>query len=372
MTGIPCGVLPFLTDAPALPGTIKARPADFFVQELSDTEPTGEGEHVLFEIRKIGLTTHEAIRRVASALRIDARDVGHAGMKDKHAVTQQRLTALGVTEADVMGLRSDDLQVLWAARHSRKLKKGHLKGNRFAVRVRGCQPTDVVKLRPVLNEVARRGLPNYFGEQRFGMYGDNAERGFALLRDGNSAIRKVPRKTREILLHAAQSAVFNAVVAERIQTLDRLLPGDVAMKTDSGGCFIVGDVAAEQPRCAEWEISPAGPLPGPKLLPAEGEAAAIEAAIFERFGITPDAFAVAGRSFPGERRAMRVRPEDVELAAGIDEYGPHITVAFSLPKGCYATVLMRELLKRDDLEQRDDRGPIPGLTPPTGRPADKA
>ncbi|MEM8872807.1 MAG: tRNA pseudouridine(13) synthase TruD [Planctomycetota bacterium] len=365
--------LPHLTSAPGIGGTIKARPTDFFVQELSDDEATGDGEHVLFEIRKVGITTDEAVRRIANALRLDPRNIGTAGRKDKWAVTQQRMTALGARDSQVMALQADDLQVLWAAHHRKKLHAGHLSGNRFAVIVRNVNPTDVVKLRPVLNELIERGMPNYFGPQRFGKYGDNAERGFELLRAGEQAIRKTPRSKREMLVSAAQSAVFNAVVAERIRQgiFDKLIPGDVAKKTDTGGCFVVEDVEKEQPRCANWEISPAGPLPGPKLLAAKAEALALEQKVFAEFGVKPEDFAAAGRSFPGERRAIRVRPEQTELAGGVDDFGPQITVAFNLPKGSYATTLMRELLKVDDMEKRDDRGPIEGLQPRVGAPDGK-
>ncbi|MEM6560310.1 MAG: tRNA pseudouridine(13) synthase TruD, partial [Planctomycetota bacterium] len=329
-------MLPHLTaHSPGIGGTIKARPGDFFVQELSDTEATGDGEHVLFEVRKVGITTDEAVRRIALALKLDPRNIGTAGRKDKHAVTQQHMTALGVRDHQVMALQAEDMHVLWAAHHRKKLHAGHLAGNRFAVIVRNANPTDVVKLRPMLNELTARGMPNYFGPQRFGKHGDNAERGFDLLRAGEKTIRRTPKSKRDMLVSAAQSAVFNAVVAERINAgiFDQLIPGDVAKKTDTGGCFVVEDVAAEQPRCTAFEISPAGPLPGPKLLAAKADAAELERKVLAEFDVKPEDFAVAGRSFPGERRAIRVRPEQTELAAGTDAYGPHITVAFNLPKG---------------------------------------
>src|SRR5687768_8308956 len=166
--------LPFLTkDFPSIGGVIKQRPEDFFVQELPLYEPTGEGEHVYCEIQKIGMTTFDAVDRIARALNVSAYDIGFAGMKDAQAVTRQLLSIRGTTEAAVMGLKIPNLTVQWAARHGNKLRLGHLSANRFAIKIREVNPTDVVKLRPVLDVLEKRGMPNYFGEQRFGRRENN-------------------------------------------------------------------------------------------------------------------------------------------------------------------------------------------------------
>src|SRR5687768_15511854 len=159
--------LPFATpDFAGIGGTIRNRPDDFFVQEIPLYEPTGDGEHILFEAQKLGLTTREAVRRIARALEIGPGDVGYAGLKDKHAITRQMFSvpALnGVNEDRVMRMAADGVFPHWAARHGNKLKVGHLAGNRFAIKIRDVNPMDVVKLRPALDALARRGLPNYFG-----------------------------------------------------------------------------------------------------------------------------------------------------------------------------------------------------------------
>jgi len=402
-------LLPYLTrDFPGIGGTIKNRAEDFFVQEVPIYEPSGEGEHVYFEIQKINLTTFDAINRIAEALKVSSREMGYAGLKDARAVARQVLSVPGRTEATVMGLSLPDISVLWAARHGNKLRLGHLKANRFAIKVRDVNATDVVKLRPVLEEIQRRGMPNYFGEQRFGRRQDNDKLGAAYVSGDHkallslllgtpdpkidypqtvqaraafdrseleesmrlwprrfgmerrvlhrlikshrpsSAVWAIDEKLRRLWVSALQSRVFNEIVARRIDSLDRLMEGDFAMKHENGACFLVESAAAEQPRADAFEISPTGPLIGFRMTLPEGAPLEIEQQVFASYGLSPADFKRAGSlRVKGDRRPLRVRPTDVDLAAGVDEHGPHITVAFTLPAGSFATVLLRELMKTD-------------------------
>ncbi|MEL7238314.1 MAG: tRNA pseudouridine(13) synthase TruD, partial [Planctomycetota bacterium] len=166
--------------------------------------------------------------------------------------------------------------------------------------------------------------------------------------DYEAAAKCIDKGSRRFYTSAAQSAVFNGVVARRVQgqTLATVLTGDVATKhnTDllTGGSFVVEDAMAEQPRCDAWEISPAGPMPGKKMHPrATEEAETIERAVFDELGVRPGVF----DSLTGTRRPIRVRPTDTKLAGGVDEHGGYITVAFTLPAGSYATTLLREIMK---------------------------
>ncbi len=389
---------------------MRQRPEDFFVQEIPLYDASGEGDHILFEIQKVGFTTREAVSRIARELGLSPRDVGYAGLKDRHAITRQHLTVPmknGVDEERVMRLELDDIIPQWADRHGNKLKMGHLAGNRFAVRLREVDPMQVVRLRPILDRLARDGLPNYYGEQRFGRdpHRPNDRLGLLLLRgdlqgfcdaylggeddredvaearrrydqegpaaalevwpknirsehrvlealartgDPVAAVRTLDRKLRQLLENAAQSAVFNAVVAERVTRgqLATVLAGDVAVKhveaLKTSGRLVVEDVAAEQPRCVAWEISPTAPLPGGKVKPTPtGDAAAMEAAVLDRLGVSARDFS----RMPGERRPARVRPVDTKLSSGVDEHGGQITAVFTLPAGSFATTLMRELTK---------------------------
>jgi tRNA pseudouridine13 synthase len=399
--------LPWLTSGfPGIGGTIKQRPEDFFVQELPLYEPSGQGEHVLFEAQKVGLTTFEAVRRLAQALHVPPGDIGYAGMKDAHAITRQVFSIRGSSEEAVMTTPVPGLQVLWAARHGNKLRLGHLAGNRFAIKIREVNPADVVKLRPVIDLLQQRGMPNYFGQQRFGRRGDNHRLGAALLRaddaellaqllgrpdpavddqpaiearaafdaadyqtairrwphharleravlarlmrTGNpsAAVRAVDRKLRRLWISALQSDLFNHVLAGRIAGIDQLLPGDLAWKHDSGAVFLVEDASAEQPRCDAFAVSPSGPLIGYRMTLPQGPPLHIEQEVMSQAGLMPEDFWESGRlNVRGARRPLRVQPAEVQLAAGVDEHGSHITVAFTLPAGSFATVLLDELMK---------------------------
>ena len=372
---------------------------------------SGEGEHVYAEVQKIGLTTFDAINRIARALNINNRDIGYAGLKDARALTRQVVSIPGTTPEAVMQLQVPGLTFHWAARHGNKLRLGHLAGNRFAIKIRDVNPTDVVKLRPLLNVLEQRGVPNYFGEQRFGRRGNNDQLGAALIRGDNETVLKLllgspdpsiddaqtlrarqafderdnemamriyPRshgmerrvlarlmhshrpsaavhlidpKIRRLWITALQSRLFNQVLAKRIEssTMDRVLDGDLAMKHENGACFTVEDAAKEQPRADDFEISPTGPMVGYRMSLPQGEPLRIEEEVFATAGLTKESFRGSGKErAKGDRRPLRVQPKETEVAGGVDEHGPHITVAFTLPAGAYATVLLRELMKNDE------------------------
>jgi tRNA pseudouridine13 synthase len=401
--------LPYLTsDTPGIGGEIKQRPEDFFVQELPLYEPSGEGEHVYFEIEKSGLTTFEALDKIAAAINVNSRDIGYAGMKDAKAVSRQILSIAGVTEEAVMKMQLPKIRILWAMRHGNKLRLGHLSGNRFAIRIRNVNATDVVKLAPLVRRMEQHGMPNYFGEQRFGQRGNNHLLGAALLRGDDAEVMRLllgdPRKdlddaqrlgarqayekgdlrtamriwprtagmerrilarliktgrphgvaraadqrVRRLWISALQSELFNQTVARRINSLDKLLEGDLAEKHDNGAVFRVEDVVAEQPRCDAFEISPTGPLIGYRMTLPSGPALEIEQEIFSKNGLKPEDFRVAGRhKIKGARRSLRVKISDAELTGGVDEHGPYILTAFTLPAGSFATIFLRELMKTD-------------------------
>ena len=182
-------LLPFLTQAsPGIGGRIRQRPEDFFVQEVPAYEPSGAGEHVYCEIQKVGIPTFQAVDRIARALDVPRQAIGYAGLKDARAVARQVLSIQGVTEGAVMGLKLPQVQILWASRHINKLRIGHLRGNRFAIKIRDVEPTHVVRVRPLMDILEQRGVPNYFGEQRFGRRGNNDQLGAALIRGDDRAL----------------------------------------------------------------------------------------------------------------------------------------------------------------------------------------
>jgi len=337
--------LPLVTaDLPGSGGVVRAVPEDFRVDEVAAYVPTGAGPHVYLRVEKRGLTTRDAVRTLARALGVPERDAGFAGMKDKQAVTSQWLSFPVARDPDPASLASDGLRVLEASRHANKLRTGHLRGNVFSIRVRGG---DAARARAAAAALGERGLPNFFGPQRFGTEGRNAEIGRGLLAgDGSPEVRRAARDRflRRLSLSAYQSLLFNRWLAERMTDglFAAALRGDVMKKLDSGGLFTCADPEADGPRVAAFEISPAGPMFGHKLLPAAGDALAREERILAQEGISLDAFARGGGEAEGTRRAARLGVE-VEVEPDADGY----LARFMLPKGSYATVVLRELVKAE-------------------------
>ena len=392
-------------DLPGIGGVIKERPEDFVVEELPLYSPCGEGEHTFFEIQKVGLSTFEAVRFIARALGVPPNRIGYAGLKDARAVTRQVLSVQRVPPESVMALDLADahaeLHVLWAERHRAKLKIGHLLGNRFTIRIRGVDQPALPLCQEILDVLARRGVPNYYGTQRFGQRGDSARlgravvqkdaRGFiraflggphasehrtmqevrarfdkdqweaalrllpgdrtnerralhALIRtqgDYGRAYSAVPKRLRVFLLSAYQSALFNRVLDARLDTVDRVFLGDLAVKHPGRSVFRVEDEAVEQPRAGCFEISPSGPIFGYKMMEASGQQGDLEAAVLASEELTFEDFRVGGGvSAKGARRAMRFQVQEPQLW-----YDAGVMLRFALPKGCYATTLLAEITK---------------------------
>ena len=343
--------LPFLTaDVPPIAARLKERPEDFAVEELPAYAPSGEGEHVLFEVEKRGLSTHAALERVARALGVPRGDLGYAGLKDARAVTRQWLSARGVAPEALRALELEGLRVLSAARHGNKLRVGHLRGNAFRLRLRGVEAARADEVDAVLARLHERGLPNAFGPQRFGKDGASWRLGRELVE--GRARRERRRRGKALLrlyVSAWQAWLFNRVLRARWGSFDRLLDGDLAWLHDRGAVFAVEDHAREAERARSGEVSPTGPLCGEAGLAPQGEALALERAALAAEGV-PDG-RLGGPPFlrwQGARRPLRVPLGPVERNFDRDEHGPFLELAFELPAGSYATALVRELTKRDD------------------------
>ncbi len=326
-----------LTDTPRTGGVLRTVPADFQVDEVPLYLPSGEGEHLYLHVRKTGHTTAHVLRELGLQLGLRPQDIGAAGLKDRHAVTTQWLSLPGKAERRLSGFSLPDVEILQVSRHANRLGMGHLKGNRFTVRVRGAEGTAALA-QTTLDELTRLGIPNYFGPQRFGLGGLNAEEGLRVLR-GESRLRDPA--VRRFLVSSVQSLIFNRFLALR---LDRglfaaLLSGDMAKKHDTGGVFEVQDAAAESLRAARGEVSATGTLFGRKVKPLTQDAGALEHEALDAWGLTPAAFS----SRKGDRRIVRIFAEDAAVTPEEDGY----TVTFSLPRGSFATSLLRELTGTD-------------------------
>ncbi len=332
---------PRRTAGPRARGRVREAPEDFRVEEIPAYPPTGAGEHCFVCFEKTDLTTPEAVARIARALGSDPRGAGFAGMKDRHAVTVQWASFAGADPERALELRDSvsGVRVLEAARNATKLRTGHLHGNRFALRLH--VEGDIARVGALVDEIARRGFPNYFGAQRFGTGGRNLERARRWLVDGGPPPRD--RFERKLLVSALQSGLFNAVAAARVRDdlLDHAVAGDVLRKEDTGGLFTTTDLVDAERRVQGWEISPTGPIFGERMRWPEAEALAREEAALAEAGVTREHLAAFVRFGAGTRRALRVRPANLAL----DGEGDALVLRFDLPSGSYATVLLREILE---------------------------
>ncbi|MFI5307648.1 MAG: tRNA pseudouridine(13) synthase TruD [Polyangiales bacterium] len=321
-------------------GKIRERAEDFEVREIAAYEPAGHGEHLLVHFEKTGLNTQDAVRRIARALDSDASQAGWAGLKDRQAVTTQWASFFSADAGRARALELPGIRVLDARPHPHKLRTGHLRGNRFRIRIRGAAE-GLETARAVLGELAAHGTPNYYGEQRFGRDAQNAPRARRWLAENGPAPRD--RFERKLLASSLQASWFNTWLADRVRegALGVARAGDLMRKEDSGGLFVTGDLADAEARVASFSISPTGPMFGAKMRWPEAEALRIEQALWAREGLPDAALARWAKLLPGTRRVARMRPEQVELRP-VDQ---DLEVAFTLQKGAYATVVLRELLK---------------------------
>jgi len=323
-------------------GRYKTLPEDFVVEELPAYDPCGSGDHTWLWIEKRGLSTMDMLHELAEVLDRDERSFGIAGLKDAQAISRQWVSLEHQDPRACEGLRGERWAVRNASRHGNKLRMGHLRGNRFVVVLRQTSPDALALAEAGLLRMAARGVPNYFGEQRFGKRGANLAKGLEVLQGNARAMAmRMPRRVFGLLISAVQSEVFNRVVAARRLTLDQLLPGDLACLHRNGSVFAVRDPAAELARLQALEISPTGPLPGPEMMLPGGEVLAIEQAAQEALGVRTEQFAALPfRLGRGERRPLRVPLRDT-TARAVDG---GVELGFALPSGAYATSVLRELL----------------------------
>jgi tRNA pseudouridine13 synthase len=412
----PLPVRRMLADPP-LGGRIKERPQDFLVDEQPAYEPTGEGEHLYLRIAKTGVDHHEMVRILCAHFGVPESSIGHAGIKDRQAVTSQTVSVHLPKRPPLTSIQDDRLQVLWADWHVNKLRRGHLRGNRFSIRVRGVEPFRAPAMWRGLQRLAAEGVPDWFGPQRFGQRANGhalgrlvllerwdmflgellgargsafddherepreaadagdfatalarwphgagpertALRALAAGADARRAALAIHRDMLSFWADAWQSAVFNRLLDERLAagTVGTLALGDVAWKHANGARFLVDAAAVAAAgdeslpaRAARFEISPTGVLPGADAMPSAGATAVAESQAIAALGMDPAACAQPSRWHTGARRPFRVPLTNPELEAGFDEHGPHVRVAFDLPAGAYATVVLRELLGDDAL-----------------------
>ncbi len=354
-------------DLPGIGGELRATPDHFVVEELPLYEPVGEGQHLYVRLTKVGLTTQDVQTQLERLFGLGRGAVSFAGMKDKAARTTQTFSLnvgfrpAGYADEALARIRENlPVEVHWAKFHANKLRPGHLLGNRFTITVThlAVEVEEAIRrVQAIAARLATTGVPNYFGPQRFGSTGTNVRQGLEVLagREGRKG-----RWLRRFLVAAVQSDLCNRYLARRITEglFDRLLQGDIAKKYATGGMFEVVDVATEQPRYTAHEISFTAPMYGPKMWAASGPAGELEAAVLAESPVTLEQLAAA--RVEGTRRLGRLLLPELTVAPAFDGAGNTVglTVGFSLPKGAYATTVMRELMKVDPaaLPEGDDEG----------------
>ncbi len=323
---------------PLTRAVLRAMPEDFLVEELMPFVPEGAGEHLWLKVQKRGFDTEQVAKQLARRAQIARRNVGYAGMKDRQAITVQwfSLHLPGRGDPDFSGL-PPGVEIREAVRHTRKLKTGALGGNRFVLVLRDCIGDRAAVTRRV-EEIRVRGVPNYFGEQRFGRDGDNINHAQAMFA-GTESPRD--RKLRGIYLSAARSLLFNAVLARRVAdgSWERLLAGEAVMLDGRRSFFVPESHEEDFPwRLAAGDIHPSGPLWGRGDPPSRGAVRDLELAVAGEYPELVHGLAQAG--LEQERRALRVIPRDLAVD-WLD--AATLRIGFSLPPGSYATVLVREL-----------------------------
>lgn len=337
----PWGALPAALGGIAGRGRIRARDEDFIVEEELGFAPTGEGEHLFLKLRETGCNTDWVAGQLARWGGRPRNDVGCAGLKDRHAVTEQWFSVRfpGGRHPDPAVLQIPGVELLEYAPHNRKLKRGALRGNRFRLRITELEADhDLLEAR--LQSVARRGVPNAFGPQRFGREQGNLRMAEAWFAGGAE-----PRRAeRGYALSAARALIFNAVLAERIGAADweQAAAGDPVGLDGRNSWFIAeaGDADLAE-RMATLDVHPTGPMWGRGQPPGEGPGAALERQVAARFPILAEGLAAAG--LEQERRALRVRVRDLDWHRDHDV----LELSFGLPAGAYATAVLRELVAVD-------------------------
>ncbi|PLX99820.1 MAG: tRNA pseudouridine(13) synthase TruD [Desulfuromonas sp.] len=388
-------------EIPGTGGTIKETADDFHVEEIPLYQPSGEGEHLYLTVEKKDLTTQQLLRHAAQTFKVQEREIGYAGLKDAKATTIQTISLPLVEPDQAERIETGQISMVSARRHRNKLRPGHLLGNRFQIRIADPEPDALERARTILEILEKRGMPNYFGRQRYGILGNSHLVGRSIMKqdyetgcrlvigdpeliehpawkeaaelflsgDLQKAVERLPRHCRyerqvitdlirgrsakktllglprnmlRLYLSACQSSLFDRIIDMRLATIDKIWPGDIAYKHQNGACFRVENESAEQQRADSFEISATAPLFGHKTMLARSQSGIIEESLLEKEKLQLGDFKLGrGLDMPGERRPIRIPVSDIE----IEMEQKDLLLRFALPKGSFATSLLREVTK---------------------------
>lgn len=333
--------LPHAHGGPVAEAKLKAIPADFQVFECMHVVPEEEGEHLWLEIEKTGWNTEDVAMWLAKTAGIHRLSVGYSGLKDKHAVTRQWFSLHLPGKADPDFDWPEGIRLVQAVRHRRKLNRGTHRANRFVIRATGFRGDEML-LAERMAAITAQGIPNYFGEQRFGRGAGNLVRGREWLTGGEAPRKKA---LRSIWLSAVRSDLFNQVLAERVSRgiWNRVLAGDILQPEGSRGLFHADDDVEAAARVISGEVHPTAPMPGVPGMASSGPCREMEHQI-----LAPSQAVIDGLCREGVdeiRRATRLPVQDLQWSLQQEREGENsLEVAFRLPAGAFATTVMAELV----------------------------
>lgn len=317
----------------------KLEPEDFQVTELCDETFSGDGEHILLKIEKRGVTTEEVVKSLGRLINKSPKLISYAGLKDRQALTIQWLSvhAPGEVIPGIESLSAPGWKVIESTRHNKKLKPGFLTGNHFKIKLKNISAKESLLQR--IEQIKLTGVPNYFGEQRFGREGGNLARAKEMLLDN----RKVKdRFLKGMYYSAARSWFYNLILSKRVALGNWNLPlqGDVMQLSGSNSIFTVTNIEEEiVQRIKEKDLSPASPLPGKSKNKVEGEALALIHTVYEDW--QPWLTGLEKHGLEEAWRSNILTPQQIEYSFSEDI----MELSFVLPAGCYATTVLRELVQ---------------------------
>lgn len=331
----------YANSEPSLSGVIRTYFSDFKVDEKFAFDATGEGEHALLHIKKQDTNTDWLSRQISDLAGVRKVDVSYAGLKDRNAITTQWFSVWlpGKPDPDWSSLNSENVEILETIRHNRKLRRGSLRGNQFTLIIRNVEG-DASDLEQRINTIIHDGVPNYFGDQRFGIDGQNLEKAKVMF--GGKRVKD--RFKRSIYLSAARSAMFNDILSQRVE-MDKwanAIPGDVMLLDNSHSYFLATDVDDEiDRRLKEHDIHPSGPLWGRGELLSKGSVAELESELPDKFKIFD--LGLRNARLDQERRSLRLSVNNFQW--NYDVHNKALELSFFLPAGGYATAVLREIIK---------------------------
>ncbi len=331
---------------------------DFVVTEIPLYEFSGEGEHLILKIRKKDLSTWDAIGIIANFLGCKTRDIGYAGLKDKNAMTVQSISLHKNYEEKLDSFEHPNIKILEKTYHNNKIKVGHLKGNKFFIRLKRVNLIDCKKIESALEQISTLGMPNYFGFQRFGVEGNNFEKGKAII---EGKLKEKKRDLKQMYINAYQSYLFNSWLSKRIEisklieafepkdiasrlnlsvlTVKRIkkqkhpfkiITGDLLSHYPYGKIFTIDDLETESEKFFNKDRVPTGLLAGKRVKTSIDLAYEIEKEFNQETGEN------------GARRFAWVFPENIQ--SNYKEEKNWMELSFYLPKGSYATELISEII----------------------------